>query len=281
MLWLGLMLLVAAPRPLAGSWSPIAYSATRKCRSDRQVIIERAIRASWGDAATRTHQSCQLLHFTSQDNSRRILGCCKMHSAIGVSLSFARALTYVACSASVSRHRVGTRFNLQQRHYSLHRKLQRGIIAAADSDGDSPATSPAADFTAAPQLQPEQTPDCEGVYAVYAPDGSLQVRGSGSSMAQRCCESCCRIRQRALRVRRLATLLTPTHALLYPASPQFVGLSRRIKVSVSVHKDALPELVGSVKVWELPGGTKEQLTAVRRGRCRCCVPLPIEKNDWS
>eukprot|EP00887_Chlorella_sp_A99_P001855 scaffold19.g1855.t1 len=40
---------------------------------------------------------------------------------------------------------------------------------------------------------------------------------------------------------------------------QFVGLSRRINISVATHVEALPELVGSVKVWELPGGSKEEL----------------------
>jgi len=41
---------------------------------------------------------------------------------------------------------------------------------------------------------------------------------------------------------------------------QFVGVSRKVAVSVATHIDALPELVGSVKVLEMPNAGKEELT---------------------
>jgi Grx4 family monothiol glutaredoxin len=41
---------------------------------------------------------------------------------------------------------------------------------------------------------------------------------------------------------------------------QFVGVSRKVAVSVATHIDALPELVGSVKVMEMPNSSKDELT---------------------
>ncbi|KAL4540741.1 hypothetical protein Ndes2526B_g03471 [Nannochloris sp. 'desiccata'] len=41
---------------------------------------------------------------------------------------------------------------------------------------------------------------------------------------------------------------------------QFVGVSRKVAVSVATHIDALPELVGSVKVLEMPDAGKDELT---------------------
>jgi Grx4 family monothiol glutaredoxin len=41
---------------------------------------------------------------------------------------------------------------------------------------------------------------------------------------------------------------------------QFVGVSRKVAVSVATHLDALPELVGSVKVLEMPNAGKDELT---------------------
>lgn len=45
---------------------------------------------------------------------------------------------------------------------------------------------------------------------------------------------------------------------------QYIGLSRKIAVSVATHLDALPELVHSVKVLELPDAGKEELTEAWR-----------------
>jgi len=41
---------------------------------------------------------------------------------------------------------------------------------------------------------------------------------------------------------------------------QYVGVSRKVNVSVATHLDALPELVGTVKVCNIPGAGKEELT---------------------
>lgn len=41
---------------------------------------------------------------------------------------------------------------------------------------------------------------------------------------------------------------------------QFVGISRKVAVSVATHAEAIPELVGSVKVLELPTASKDELT---------------------
>lgn len=40
---------------------------------------------------------------------------------------------------------------------------------------------------------------------------------------------------------------------------QFLGVSRKVAVSVATHLEALPELVGSVKVLEMPNAGKEEL----------------------
>lgn len=40
---------------------------------------------------------------------------------------------------------------------------------------------------------------------------------------------------------------------------QYVGISRKVAVSVATHLEAIPELVGSVKVLELPEASKEEL----------------------
>ena len=41
---------------------------------------------------------------------------------------------------------------------------------------------------------------------------------------------------------------------------QFVGVSRKVAVSVATHLEALPELTASVKVLEMPNAGKEELT---------------------
>lgn len=41
---------------------------------------------------------------------------------------------------------------------------------------------------------------------------------------------------------------------------QFVGVSRKINISISTHIEALPELVHSIKVLEIPDSSKEDLT---------------------
>ncbi len=40
---------------------------------------------------------------------------------------------------------------------------------------------------------------------------------------------------------------------------QFVGISRKVAISVATHLGAIPELVGSVKVLEMPEATKDEL----------------------
>lgn len=41
---------------------------------------------------------------------------------------------------------------------------------------------------------------------------------------------------------------------------QYVGISRKINITVATHLEALPELVGSVKIFVLPDAGKEELT---------------------
>lgn len=41
---------------------------------------------------------------------------------------------------------------------------------------------------------------------------------------------------------------------------QYIGISRKINVSVMTHCDALPELTHATKMWLLPGASKEELT---------------------
>jgi hypothetical protein len=78
------------------------------------------------------------------------------------------------------------------------------------------------------------------------------------------------------------------YAVYDPAGTlQYIGISRKIAVSMATHMEALPELVGSVKVLEMPEASKEELTEAWRawvqeaGVClyvfgsenfRCCVP---------
>lgn len=45
---------------------------------------------------------------------------------------------------------------------------------------------------------------------------------------------------------------------------QYVGVSRRVAVSVTTHAESLPELVASVKVMELPAAGKEELVEAWR-----------------
>ena len=46
---------------------------------------------------------------------------------------------------------------------------------------------------------------------------------------------------------------------------QYIGISRKIAISMSTHMEALPELVGSVKIGELPDASKEELTEAWKG----------------
>lgn len=45
---------------------------------------------------------------------------------------------------------------------------------------------------------------------------------------------------------------------------QYVGISRRVNISVATHLEALPDLVGTVKVAEMPDAGKEELTEAWR-----------------
>jgi hypothetical protein len=51
------------------------------------------------------------------------------------------------------------------------------------------------------------------------------------------------------------------YAIFDPAGTlQYIGISRKISVSVATHIEALPELVGSVKLAEMPEAGKDELT---------------------
>ena len=46
---------------------------------------------------------------------------------------------------------------------------------------------------------------------------------------------------------------------------QYVGISRKIAVSIATHMEALPDKVGSVKVRKMPDASREELTEAWKG----------------
>lgn len=98
-----------------------------------------------------------------------------MSLAIATALSVPHAPFGAPTGRQVLRARSRLQLNLQYLHQKLHRCT---IIPRASADDALTSTAaPDVDFATAAKLPPSEVPDIEGVYAVYAPDGSLQVGG--------------------------------------------------------------------------------------------------------
>lgn len=71
---------------------------------------------------------------------------------------------------------------------------------------------------------------------------------------------------------------------------QYVGISRKVGVSVQAHVESLPELVDTMKVAVIEDGSKEVLTeawkqwiqsaGARGALCCCCLPIPFAEGPY-